>query len=181
MRILAISGSLRRESINSRALRVLARLAAESQIAEVNLFNGLGNLPLFNPDLEDSYPQGVNELKNRICEADALIIASPEYAHGISGPMKNALDWMVGNESFVNKPVALLNTSPRASHAIASLREVLCTMSARLINTASISLPLLGKQLDDDALFRNEVYSGLLQGCLEELVKETISATNRNF
>ena len=57
--------------------------------------------------------------------SDALVIASPEYAHGVSGVIKNALDWMVGNESFVNKPVALFNTSPRAKHAQAALRETL--------------------------------------------------------
>ena len=60
-------------------------------------------------------------------------IRSPEYAHGVPGSLKNALDWVVGSGELVDKPVGLLNTSPRATHARASLSEILATMSARLV------------------------------------------------
>ena len=59
-----------------------------------------------------------------------LVIAAPEYAHGPPGALKNALDWLVASETFAGKPTALLNTSPRAFHAQASLREILSTMAA---------------------------------------------------
>jgi len=84
--------------------------------------------------------------------ADALIIASPEYAHGVTGVMKNALDWMVGSEAFMNKPVALLNSSPRATHAQASLRETILMMSACIVEEASITVPLLGSHLSEDEI-----------------------------
>jgi chromate reductase len=148
MKVLAISGSLRQASLNTRLLRAVARVAPPD--IRVTLYAGLGELPWFNPDIESPEPVPVAKLRQQIVAADALLIASPEYAHGVSGVMKNALDWMVGNESFVYKPVALLNASPRASHALSALRETLRTMSARIIDEACTSVPLLGSGLSED-------------------------------
>ena len=120
MDILALSGSLRAASENTRVLRAAARLTPGNM--RVAVFSGLGDLPLFNPDIEFPNPPAVMALRMAINAADALVIASPEYAHGVSAVIKNALDWMVGNESFVNKPVALINAAPRASHAYLALR-----------------------------------------------------------
>lgn len=119
MKILAISGSLRAASLNSALLRAVARLAPAD--FSVVLSRSLGDLPLFNPDIEATDPLPVANLRTQILSADALLIASPEYAHGVTGVMKNALDWMVGCEAFVHKPVALLNASPRAVHAQARI------------------------------------------------------------
>lgn len=72
--------------------------------------------------------------------------------------MKNALDWMVGNESFVNKPVAVFNTSPRASHAHAALIETLSVMSAHIVTTACVVLPIVGSGLTEvDVVERPEI------------------------
>jgi len=90
MNILAISGSLRAGSINSTLLRATARLAPPDM--RIELFADLGDLPLFNPDIEASDPAPVAALRARIIAADAVLIASPEYAHGITGVLKNALD-----------------------------------------------------------------------------------------
>ena len=153
MKILAISGSLRKASLNTALLRAVVRIAPEDM--EVRLYRGLGELPLFNPDIETPEPAPVARLREQILDSDALLIASPEYAHGVTGVIKNALDWMVGNESFVNRPVALLNASPRASHAQAALRETITTMSARIIDAACISVPLLGSGLNEDAIVQH--------------------------
>src|SRR5215813_2849750 len=101
MNILAVAGSLRAASINAAFCRAAARLAPPG--ISVELLPGLGTLPLFNPDLEPDPPRPVVELRARIDAADALLIASPEYAHGIPGVMKNALDWLVSHEGFVAK------------------------------------------------------------------------------
>lgn len=153
MKILAISGSLRKASMNTALLRAVVRIAPADM--QVMLYHRLGELPLFNPDIETPEPVPVARLREHILDSDALLIASPEYAHGVTGVIKNALDWMVGNESFVNRPVALLNASPRARHAQAALRETITTMSARIIDAACISVPLLGSGLNEDAIVQH--------------------------
>jgi NAD(P)H-dependent FMN reductase len=146
MKILAISGSLRRVSSNTALLLAAAALAPPG--VKIELYGGLGELPHFNPDLEGNEPPAVTELCQRVRVADGLLISSPEYAHGVPGVMKNALDWLVGGSEFPGKPVALLNASPRATHAQASLTETIRTMSARFIPEASIDVSLLGRKLD---------------------------------
>jgi chromate reductase, NAD(P)H dehydrogenase (quinone) len=150
MKVLGISGSLRARSLNSALLRTAARIAPPGM--QVSVLRGLGELPLFNPDLEADVPAAVAVLRREVDAADALLIASPEYARGVSGTIKNALDWLVSHEAFVGKPVALLNASPRAHHAQAALRETLRTMSAVLIEEASVAIPLLGAGLDEAAM-----------------------------
>ena len=165
MKVLAISGSLRKASLNTALLRAVARIAPPG--IEVTLYRGLGDLPLFNPDIEAIKPAPVVALREQILFSDALLIASPEYAHGVTGAIKNALDWMVGNETFVNKPVVLLNASPRATHAQAALRETVSTMSARLVDEACITIPILGSGLSEDDIVQHpDIKSALLAALL---------------
>jgi NAD(P)H-dependent FMN reductase len=140
--ILALCGSLRSVSTNATLLRATARLAPAD--IHVELFGGLGLLPLFNPELEASMPAPVRALHERVASCDALLIASPEYAHGVTGVLKNALDWLVSFEGFVDKRVAIFNASPRSVHADAQLREILTTMSADLDADACLALPFRG-------------------------------------
>lgn len=174
MKILAISGSLRAASLNSALLRAVARLAPAN--ITVVLCHGLGDLPLFNPDIEDSDPSPVANLRMQIMSADALFIASPEYAHGVTGVMKNALDWMVGCEAFVHKPVALLNASPRAIHAQASLRETITVMSACIVEEASITVPILGSNLSEDEIVLHPDISASLRAALLALRAAVVAA-----
>ncbi|MGZ3159310.1 MAG: NADPH-dependent FMN reductase [Burkholderiaceae bacterium] len=167
MKILAISGSLRAVSINSALLRAIARLAPPD--ISVELYRELGELPLFNPDIEATEPAAVVRLRSLIIDADAVLIASPEYAHGVTGVLKNALDWMVGNEAFVNKPVALLNASPMSIHALASLKEIITVMSARIVDEASITVPLRGSRLDEQGIFSNQEIAATLLESLQQL------------
>jgi NAD(P)H-dependent FMN reductase len=149
-------------------LRAASRLAPAG--ADVRLYEGMGTLPLFNPDIEVPNPAAVESLRAQINASDAVLIASPEYAHGVSGVMKNALDWMVGNESLVGKPVGLLNASPRATIAQAALREILVTMSARIIDEACVAIPLLGSGLDEDGIVGDRELGRLLTGALSALM-----------
>ncbi len=174
MRFLALSGSLRAASFNSMLLRAMARLAPFG--IECVVCDLLGQLPLFNPDLEACDPPPVAALRAQIRTADALLIASPEYAHGVSGVMKNALDWMVSSEAFVYKPVALLNASPRASHALAALRETLTVMSAQLIEPASLTLPLLGSKLDEDGLVAHPQLAPQLIEAMRQLQQAVLAS-----
>ncbi|MFO1252926.1 MAG: NADPH-dependent FMN reductase [Inhella sp.] len=169
MHILAISGSLRADSINSALCRVACALAPAP--LRVTVYAGLGSLPLFNPDLEPQPPAAVGALRAAVAQADALFIASPEYAHGISGPMKNALDWLVSFEGSVAKPVALVNTSPRAHHAYAALAEVLRTMAMVQVPEASVTLPLLGTCTTEAAMRRSDAVCHAVRASLEALAR----------
>jgi NAD(P)H-dependent FMN reductase len=147
LRLLAISGSLRAVSLNTALLDAAARLAPRN--LTVARYRGLDELPHFNPDLDgDVPPPAVAWLRAQIKAADGLLISTPEYARGIPGSFKNALDWLVSYVDFVDKPVALFNASQRATDAQAALRLVLATMSVRVLDTASITVPLLGAGLD---------------------------------
>jgi NAD(P)H-dependent FMN reductase len=147
-RIAAISGSLRAGSSNTAALRAAARLMPAS--VEVVLYEGIATLPFFNPDLDgDEVPAPVGAMRALIGSVDGILISSPEYARGVAGVLKNALDWLVGSQEFPNKPVALINTSPRATHALAALMLTLETMSARIATDACVTLPLLGIACDE--------------------------------
>jgi len=147
LRLLALSGSLRRVSVNTALLRAAAHLAPAG--VEVVLYEGLGNLPHFNPDLEADEPPAVTDFRVQVRDADGLLISSPEYAHGVPGFLKNALDWLVGGDEFIDKPVALLNATPPATWAQASLTETVTVMSGRLVQEASIAVPLRGKKIDE--------------------------------
>jgi NAD(P)H-dependent FMN reductase len=165
--ILAVSGSLRATSYNTAALRAAAACSPPGIV--VRVFDGIGLLPLFNPDLDDAPLAPVAAWRAALDAADAVLIASPEYAHGVSGVMKNALDWAVSMPTFPGKPVALLNTSPRAMHAQAALHEILQTMSARLVPEASIALPLQGSGLALDGILARPDLVDALRGAVRAL------------
>lgn len=170
MRIFALSGSLRSASSNTAALRALASLAPPE--VTVALYTGLGALPHFNADLDgDMPPAAVRALREAVGRADALIISSPEYARGIAGSLKNALDWLVGSDTFPGKPVAILSASPRAHHADAHLRLTLSTMAAVLVPEADVTLPLIGTAMTADAIAADAQMSHALRNMLDALQK----------
>jgi chromate reductase len=166
VRILAISGSLRAASSNTAVLQAAAFLAPAG--VEIVHYTALGDLPHFNPDLDtDDPPEVVRALRREIGRCDGLLICSPEYAHGVAGSMKNALDWLVSSVEFPEKSTALINTSQRAIHGDAQLREILTTMSAQLIERASITLPLWGRNLDAAGIRSDPTLSERLRTALE--------------
>lgn len=167
MKVLAVSGSLRRASINSALLRAARTLAPPG--VDVRVFEGVGDLPLFNPDREADLPASVAALHAAVADADALLIASPEYSHGVTAAIKNTLDWLVSFPPFVGKCVGVVNASPRAHHADRALRETLVTMSAVIVEAASPSLPLLGAALDERGMVDDPDVSSVLRRMLTEL------------
>jgi chromate reductase, NAD(P)H dehydrogenase (quinone) len=138
-KILAISGSLRAQSSN-RLLVELARMIAQPD--QVDLYDGLGTLAPFNPDLDadGAMPSSASDLRARAERSDAFIVSVPEYAHGLPGSFKNALDWLVGSTALVGKPVAIWSSTTRAVHAPVQLREILATMAAQVIEDACLTI-----------------------------------------
>ena len=151
IRILAISGSLRVGSSNS-ALVAAAVLSSTNDV-QVSAFDGIGSLPHFNPDLDvDPVIPTVAAWRAALNESDAVLISTPEYAHGLPGVLKNSLDWIVSSGEFMNKPVGLLNASARSTYAQASLLETLSVMMAITVPGATITVPLSGRPCDAAAI-----------------------------
>ncbi|MDQ6828128.1 MAG: NAD(P)H-dependent oxidoreductase [Gemmatimonadota bacterium] len=176
MKITAISGSLRPASSNT-AIVNAARLVAPAGV-DVIVYDGLGSLLHFNPDLDSDgavLPPPVAELRARIGEADAVLISSPEYAHGVPGTLKNALDWMVSSVEFPGKPVGLINPSVSSVHAHAQLVEILTTMSANFPPGATVRIPILDRSLDANGIAATPALAEAIRAVLRALVAATVA------
>jgi chromate reductase, NAD(P)H dehydrogenase (quinone) len=169
---LTICGSLRANSSNAALLDAVARLAPPN--VEVTRYHGLETLPQFNPDLDvEPAAPAVRALRHEIAGADALVVSSPEYAHGVPGALKNALDWLVSGVEIYGKPVALLNPSPRSLFAHPQLAETLRTMGAALVDAACASLPISGRGLDADAIADDAELAGAIRRAIAAILTQT--------
>ena len=177
IRLLAICGSLRAVSTNLTLLRAAELLAPPG--VTIERFEGLGGLPHFNPDLDtEPPPQAVVEWREAVSRADGLIISSPEYARGVPGALKNALDWLVSSEVFPEKPVALFNASDRSVAMQAALRLILETMSARMVDVATITVPLLGKPVEAAELAADPTAAEKIRAALEAYTRFLTKESN---
>ena len=150
MNILAISGSVRAASTNTAMLRAVAALAAPEH--EVTVLAGLGDLPVFSPDLETgALPVAVGNFADMVGRSDGVIIASPEYARAIPGGLKNAIDWLVSRDEIVEKPIALMHASHRGDDMLAQLRLVLSTVSQRFAGHLFLRFHLMKLSPDEIA------------------------------
>ena len=163
--ILALSGSLRHGSTNT-ALLGAAQLLAPAQV-EIQLWNEQGELPQFTPDLEASVPPEAQIFRDLVGRADGLLISCPEYARGVPGAFKNALDWLVGGETFITKKFALWNASPRAVEAQRSLRLVLETMSGICVEEAALALPLIKQEVTAQSIAANVEWARVIKISLQ--------------
>ena len=178
--MLAVSGSLRKASVNSAVLRVAAALAPADM--EITLYQGLGAIPAFQPGprCERLRATGVLELREAVDAADGVLIASPEYAHGVSGVLKNALDWLVScTLAFYGKPVALLNTSPRSTIAYGSLKEIIRTMAGTIVEEASELIPLPNMTITYDQILAHRLLTEKIRASIVALRDSILEAARR--
>lgn len=168
LRLLAISGSLRQASSNTALLTAMATVAPPDVI--ITVYDRLDALPHFNPDREsDPSFELVADFRAQLRNADGVLISTPEYAHGLPGVLKNALDWVVGSGELVDKPVALVNASTRSTFAQASLQEILSTMSAKLVDEAFVTVPLMGRTLPDGGIAADQEIVAALRASMTAL------------
>lgn len=141
MLVLAISGSLQRESGNLTLLRTAAAVAPEG--LEIKLFDGVRALPLFNPDVDEAgAPPAVEAWREALRSADAVLIASPEYGHSLPGALKNAIDWVIGSGELHQKAVAITAAVPHAERGrlgLDALKRTLLALDARIVGGAPIA------------------------------------------
>ncbi|MGE8530757.1 MAG: NADPH-dependent FMN reductase [Acinetobacter guillouiae] len=136
-KILAISGSLRKLSTNTLFLKTMANFCPSNITFEI--YNHLNKLPFFNPDddIEGLNLIEVEKWRSALANADMIVLVSPEYAHGVTGVMKNALDWIVSSGELLDKPLAFPNISLRAEIAYSHLLEILDVMGCKLLKDCS--------------------------------------------
>jgi chromate reductase len=168
MKLLALCGSQRTRSMSGGLLHACRELAPDG--VEVVLFEAHKQFPLFNPELAE-LPAGVLALYEAIDAADALLIASPEYAHGVTGTIKNTLDWLVGHPGFVGKRVALLNPAWESHHADDSLREILRMMSAELMPDACVRIPVIGSGVAPEAIASSARFAPAVEAMLRAVAQ----------
>ncbi|HBM2965376.1 TPA: NAD(P)H-dependent oxidoreductase [Klebsiella michiganensis] len=128
--VLGVSGSLRVASLNTLFLRAMSLLCPPGITFEI--YDSLDKIPLFNVDDESQQSPAVEHWRNALSRADFVLLATPEYAHGVTGVIKNALDWIVSSGELLDKPLSLPNLSVRASLAHSQLAETLRVMGAVL-------------------------------------------------
>ena len=141
--VLTVSGSLRAGSSNATLLAAAAQLAPVG--VSVSAYDALAAIPAFSPDLEEGpgpVPNAVAHWRTALAGADAVLISSPEYAHGVPGALKNALDWVVGSGELVGKPMGLLSASSASRFAHPQLVEILTVMSASLVPEATVVIDI---------------------------------------
>jgi chromate reductase, NAD(P)H dehydrogenase (quinone) len=168
MHLLAISGSLRSHSTHTALVHAVARLLPAG--VTFGIFGGLALLPPFNPDLdvEPALPS-VTGFRRQVAGASAVLISSPEYAHGVPGALKNALDWTVGSGEFVNKPVAIINVSGQSEFVTAQLRETLAVMTALVVVADALNLSF--RPADAAALLADDAAKTALRTMVETLLQ----------
>ncbi|MBC7829074.1 MAG: NAD(P)H-dependent oxidoreductase [Chitinophagaceae bacterium] len=148
IKILAISGSFRTNSSNTNILRTITTMAPEN--VEVILYEGLGGLPHFNPVLDDeNSSSAVKELRDLLLSVHGVIVCTPEYAFGVPGSLKNALDWTVSSGELTNKPVAVITASLVGEKAHAALLQIFTALSSSIAEGATLLIPFIRTKLNE--------------------------------
>ena len=144
-KILGISGSVRASSSNHRLLQAISRLTTGE--LDIVIFDGIGTLPHFDPGLE-VMPAPVASFQQLLLEAEGVIICTPEYAHGVPGSLKNAIDWTVSSSGFSGKPTVLITASTDGRFGHQALLETLRVIEARDVDRLSLLIPFVRSKID---------------------------------
>lgn len=174
IKILAISGSTRRVSSNLNLIKAIAELT--SDVFEVTIFDRLSELPHFNPDLDNENVSGqVRDFREQLKNADGVLICSPEYAMGVPGSLKNAIDWTVSTMEFSQKPVALITASLSGEKAHASLLGTLVVIEAKMTADTQLLISHIQTKVNREYKIIDEetlVSVNKLTKSLEEMVRD---------
>ena len=166
LKILAISGSLRSNSSNNAVIKAISIMVPDR--VEFKVYNGLGDLPHFNDSAKA--PVAVQELRTLIKDSDGVLICTPEYAFGVPGSLKNALDWTVGSGEFVEKPVAVITAATGGEKAHASLLHTLTALSAKIDGKRTLLISFIKAKLNEKGEVSDPQTIKNLQLVINELI-----------
>jgi chromate reductase, NAD(P)H dehydrogenase (quinone) len=165
IRILGISGSLRATSSNNAIIKVVA--AMDPANIEFIIYNGVGDLPHFNDS--GRTPDVVEDFRRQLAAADGVFICTPEYAFGVPGSLKNALDWTVGTGDFVGKPVALVTASGAGDKAHVALLHTLTAISADIVEGGTLLVSFIRSKMDDKGQISDPATYDAIKAVLDKL------------
>jgi chromate reductase len=176
LKVLGVSGSLRKGSFNTAALRAAQELAPDGMAIETA---EIGNLPLYNEDLRaDGFPPAVQHLRSRIAAADALLFVTPEYNYSMPGVLKNAIDWASRppDQPFNDKPVAIMGASPGVigtARAQYHLRQSCVFLNMHVVNKPEVMIGSAATRFDADGKLVDETTRGFVRDLLIALAAWT--------
>lgn len=149
-KILAICGSTRQQSTNLSLLNAIATLYYE---VDIKIYKSIALIPHFNPDFDnENLPEEVARFRTLIKEADGVLICTPEYAMGVPGTLKNAIDWTVSSAEFSGKPTALITASSVGQKGHAALMETLNVIEADIPESRQLIISFVKTKVKNDAI-----------------------------
>ncbi len=167
--ILSISGSLRLGSSNHAILRALGKMMPSN--ITYTIYNGISVIPAFDPGLDiDTPPVAIVKFRKQLAEADGIIICTPEYAYGVPGALKNALDWTVSSGSFSGKLTALITASTGGKNAHEALIKILGAIDANLIKESTLLISFVRSKMDAEGNITDEATVAKLQSVYEAFI-----------
>ena len=154
-RIIAIPGSLSRNSVNLSLIRSIISIFSDR--LDIKVIEGLADIPHFNPDLNnDNPPENVSNFRRQLKQADGILICTPEYAMGVPGTLKNAIDWTVSSMEFSHKPVALITASTAGQKGHQSLIDTLKIIEADMPDDSQLLISHVKTKVKDDKIIDPE-------------------------
>jgi chromate reductase, NAD(P)H dehydrogenase (quinone) len=156
IKVLAISGSTRESSSNLNLIKAISKIYSEE--LDIKIFKGLSGIPHFNPDLDnENAPEAVKDFRAELMQAHGILICTPEYAMGVPGTLKNAIDWTVSSMEFSHKPVALITASSMGQKAHLSLMETLKVIESNIPDDSQLLISFIRTKMQGDEITDTEV------------------------
>lgn len=153
-KVIALCGSLSSRSVNLQVIEDIRRMAKGK--FNVAIYNDLGQLPHFNPDIDnDEPPKRVRRFRKKLREADGVLVCTPEYAMGVPGALKNAFDWLVSSMELTNKPTALVTASTSGEKAHASLLGTLKVIEADVADDTALLISFIKAKMDVEGMIKD--------------------------
>jgi NAD(P)H-dependent FMN reductase len=169
-KILAISGSTRKSSSNLNLIKVIVSLFQES--AEFSIYTDIDQIPHFNPDLDnETPPQAVVDFRNQLSQADGILICTPEYAMGVPGTLKNAIDWTVSSCEFSHKPVALITASSVGEKGHQSLLDTLLIIESNIPESSRLLIQFIKTKISADGVITDQNTLRKIKDLVDSLLK----------
>lgn len=171
--VIAICGSTKAASTNLSLIKAITALAKDH--FDITLFDGLTDIPHFNPDLDtETPPATVTNFRQALRNADGILICTPEYAMGVPGTLKNAIDWTVSSMEFSHKPVVLITASSLGQKGHASLLETLKVIEASMVPETQLLISFIKTKVKDDTIVDESVKAKVLEliSALNELMED---------